>query len=216
MKKLIVFSVFLLFSAMPVKAVLFPTEGMDVLDGKAYLEVDLESGGFLFVNMDGPTEVYRSDPYPCPDGTGYDECIDTEIVSMSLTGTATGDSGPMPVEMQLQSDKTSQGKTIDMNPDPGDSYPAFSFFDIFFELTITTPSGPLKVKNEEPLHMDTIIDRIPPDLSETPYLGVVPIPLFDAATGNYVGDLTYAIHSPEPATAILLSLGGLALRFRKR
>ena len=60
------FSLFVVFLAMPVKGVLFPPAGVDVLDGTAYLEIDLTPsfGMILLAELSGPTEVHRGIPYP--------------------------------------------------------------------------------------------------------------------------------------------------------
>ncbi len=140
-----------------------------------------------------------------------DHHIDTELVSLSLTGAGltltAGDGignglsdGPLGSLGRI----TEQG---------GDPMLADSFFDIFFDIQ-GAPLGPLgPLHNNSPCRMEAVIDRVPPAGGTTYVCDLtVPVFLFTLNGTNPVGQLLSTSHQipriPEPAT---LALVGLAL-----
>ncbi len=229
------FAILLLLSAAVsgprVSAETFPPEGFDVLSGRATHQIEILGAGIFLTVMDGPTEVWRGNPYPYT-ASGGDEAIDTVMTSMNMTGSV----GPFPGELHLQgAPPESPGMIIDTNPDPSDSYPAESFFDIFFEITVYgTPMGDLTIHNQDPLRMASVIHTIPPDLvldfyeavgwipigSYTPRapnapLELLPLPLY-YPDDTLAGYLLNGTHSPEPGTFVLLAAGALLTLRRTR
>ena len=209
----------------------FPAAGTDTVDGWIGHWVQITGIGTLQARLSGPTLIQRSDPYPYT-AEGGDEAINTEIVSMALTG----DVGGMPAAFDVAANPKSVGMIIDTNGATNNSFPARSFFDIFFEVDVTTPVGLITVHNYDPLRMESVIDQIPPDLSMNPYTGGIwiprqywdprdpappifnklpelALPLYDSnnqAVGFLLGDPA-PIHSPEPGTVLMLVVGGLTI-----
>lgn len=203
----------------PAVGAVFPPAGQDVIARTRMLfEVELEApygpglGIWLPGVLEGPTTVERGDPYL--DG-GF-RVIDTEIVSLDLVGEV----GPYPASLELSPFNPSLGEIRDTDPDPLEDFPADSFFDIFFQVTVMPTPDPLTwltLYNGYPHRMESVILEIPPDLSETPYFQPQETPLLldphDPQTR--VGTLRGGEHQPEPATLGLMSLGAVIL-FRKR
>jgi len=130
------------------------------------------------VTFDGPNEGDARDD----DGNGRDE-VDTEIVSMSLTGGgATLTLNPArPSLGQIEELVNNTAGLLDVDPfAPGD---ADSFFDVFFEISVGTDT----LHNETPLRMRAVIDEKPPLVR---YIYMLPqgvrIELFDP-NGNATG-----------------------------
>ena len=115
-------------------------------------------GGFSDnVTLNGPTTVHRNDPcVGC--GPGGRTTINTEMLQMDLTGNVSSAFGP--VHFRESPSRPSLGQIRQQTP--GVDFPADSFFDIFFE--IDTPIGTFH--NEQPLHMQAVIDAIPPISSQ--------------------------------------------------
>lgn len=157
--------------------------------------------------MSGPTTVHRnvaSDdsanfpglPNP-PVADGHVDAIDTEIVSMSLTGggfTLRAGAGGVPA---LQASK---GLVVEQ---AGGPMLADSFFDVFFEVT----SGPGQMYNQTPLRVTAVIDRVPPVGAEYLHPTGICVDLFTAPVGGVdTGiNLVTAKHLPSG-----LSVGGIA------
>jgi len=127
------------------------------------------------LELDGPTTVHvfigpqgQADD---SDGDGRDDSR-TEMVLMNLTG----NSSMGPVTMRLrdisQHPFQSSGGYIEelVNTQPGRlDLPPFapagqaeSFFDVYVEVVIQTPNGPLRLHNDRPKRMRAIIDHKPP------------------------------------------------------
>jgi hypothetical protein len=154
----------------------FPDAGLDVFESSLTLEgYELATPlGICPVDFDdtGPTCVQRGAPVDL--GGGQRE-IDTEIVAMQLTGTATilADpncqlpAGPVPVTIIESLAKASTGKVTDTNSDPSWDFPADSFFDVFFEVEIpsvgTIPGGPPGGPAGESVHVEIAgVNILPP------------------------------------------------------
>jgi len=204
----------LLACTVQAQAQTFPPPGVDMIPGRVDLVTEIYGAGTFPGEFFGDTVVSRSIPYPDTTGGG-DEAIDTEILSMDLVGHV----GLWPAELHLSALLRSLGKTTDTNPDPGDSFPAESFFDIFFEIDVFgAPMGDLSLHNDTALFMESMIEQIPPELGKTPFLAppsALPVDLLDEL-GQPVGRVLAASHSPEPATMSLLALGAAGVLARRR
>jgi len=178
----------------------------DLFDNtQAVLELLGPTGSSETIVVHGPTAVdvqFESREGEAQDdsGNGRDE-VQTEIVDMNLQGT----SSMGPIHVTLNPDMPSVGGIeelvnntpgwLDLDPfNPGD---ADSFFDVFFDITVDTPNGPLVLHNAKPKHMQTVITDKPPGPGNT-YESPERIELFDAA-GNPTGFFLGATrHTPNP------------------
>lgn len=214
--------------ATPAMAQMFPPTGVDYIPGTGLLEIHMLpefSGQRLTGALHGTTVVRRGDPYTM----GGQQTIATEMISMNLSG----EMGPFPAQLYLLAE--SPGMVIDANPDLYNSFPARSFFDIFFEVSVLdTPMGDLTLHNVDPLRMEATINEIPPNLAETPFEAVGWIPFEDyrardpdallralplilhAPDDTPMAELVYASHPPEPGVLAVLLAGGVALLRRRR
>lgn len=127
----------------------FPAAGTDVFDSHLVLDdYALATTSFgtcnVFFDAHGPTVVSRSAPIDL--GGGLRE-IQTEMLAMQLTGTATIaagctiPAGDYPVTVYEDPAKATAGTVTDTNADPARDFPADSFFDVFF--VVDTPAGTL-------------------------------------------------------------------------
>lgn len=210
----------------PAQADMFPPAGQDMMHGVVTIEIELI--GALFNEPDpipvlgtfsGPTVIQRGDPIPDTSGGG-DYSIQTEIVSMSLTGQVdvTG-LGVLPGVLTLRASHPSLGRITDTNPDPGSDFPAQSYFDVFLEVTaVGTPFGDVTLLNDLPVRMYSLIDEIPPKLWLTPYVSdpMAPVVEVHLPTGQLAGVILMVEYSPEPGSLTLLALGALGLIRRRR
>jgi hypothetical protein len=173
------------------------------------------------VSLTGPTVVEVDlGSLADADGDGLEE-IDTEIVSMQLTGTSTL-LGPVTVRRRdpaIHPFQRSTGKIEERtNVQPGrldlpgrdppfctEPVPpncvgttADSFFDVYFEVLVL---GQV-LHNHTPKHMTTIITHKPPARGET-YEDPLSIPLFNVSEIQ-VGTVDATHHTPDPL------VGGIA------
>lgn len=124
----------------------FPPAGTDVFSSQFSHGLIIVNGNPLpDLTYNGPTTVVRGDPAA---GLGGLHQIDTEIVSMNLTGTF----GPITVTIQESSTRDSIGLVRELNPSAGGEFPAESFFDVFFEIEISTMPG-ITVFNKDPAYV---------------------------------------------------------------
>jgi hypothetical protein len=148
------------------------------------------------VSLTGPTEVdvfFEEDEGDADDdgGNGLEE-VETEIVSMTLTGVSQI-AGPITVrESSLRRTVNNTPGLLDVNPfAPGT---ADSFFDVFFEIEV----GGQTLHNEDPVRMEAVIESKPPGRGTTYQSSHEPIELFDEA-GNPTGITIVAEeHTPVP------------------
>lgn len=141
----------------------FPSAGLDVFDS-VFLHQAIEIianpfglpiGPLPDSNFAGPTSVTRSDPSLV--GSLYQ--IETEIISMSLTGSF----GPFPAMIIESPTRDSIGlvRELTTGTNPG-HFPAESFFDVFFEIELGIPGG-LTIFNMDPAYLlAPFITDLPP------------------------------------------------------
>jgi len=152
----------------------------------------------LAVTVQGPTVIKKMHP------PGSVRTIQTEILSMSLTGVD-------PIQVTLLTIKA--GSFFGLPPSTGEitpqsqdrDFPADSFFDVFFEIEVTTEPGrePKCLTNvdlrdpenkENALRMEAVINQIPP--VGTFYQSQRDAPLFPCNDPDSppVGVVTHAFH----------------------
>ena len=105
--------------------------------------------GLMEIELSGPVVVERGDP----SGTGG--TIDTEIVSMSLTGSGG-------TRIRLDPTQRSLGE---IQGDPENPFHADSFFDVFFEIEVPQLGvlSPVDIDGQPtPVRMSSTIGHIPP------------------------------------------------------
>ncbi|MCH9002214.1 MAG: hypothetical protein IIC02_06535 [Planctomycetes bacterium] len=123
---------------------------------------------------------------------GTPHSIDTEIISMTLTGGGAvlragagggvGPGSPLPASLGLIVEQDSAGVFAD------------SSFKVLFEIDL---GGGVYVYNQTPLTIYGKIDCVPPDRIYTHFVGC--LPLFDSPTGGlHVANLTSANHDTYP------------------
>lgn len=175
----------------------YPAGGVDSFDSRAQVFVAAEplcvgatasTPGVVSAVVDGPTSVKRSDPVTPEDGR---QVIDTEIIQLQLAGTT-----PLgPLAIRQNPDRPSTGQV--RQQDAGLDFPADSFFDVFVEVEV---AGTV-LENRMPVHMENVINSLPPDTF--PYLpppGTC-IPLFPKMLPIDVPVLwlIHAEHLPQPS-----------------
>ena len=185
-------------------AATYPPAGLDEFPSAAGLEADLSviGGPVVSATVKGPTRIRRGDPMQQSDGRNV---IDTEIVSLDLTGGTTS----FPITVRESSTRESSG--IIRQQTPGVDFPADSFFDIFVE--IDTPLG--VVHNKQPVRLGAVINAIPPLQAQyIPEETFVGVDLF-TADGLRVGILRHAAHfvGQHP---FVLRRGGWSVKLDRR
>jgi hypothetical protein len=166
----------------------YPEGGIDELvDTNAVLTADIAGFGMVTLgNLQGGTLVRRSNPT----SGGPVEMIQTEMLSMSLTG-----NGPFGLARVIERpDMMSNGQT----QGPGGSpYPSQSFFDVFVE--IQQPGAPPGLQNlitHVPARVDATVAEVPP--TGVFYQGNYPpgqVQLFDRSNpAQPIGELRSVFH----------------------
>jgi hypothetical protein len=165
----------------------FPPGGVDEFPSGALLTLDVPGAGPAYVTLNGPSTVRRSDPNDS-DGDGRME-IDTELLAMNLSGQSP--IGPM--RLRESPTRASLGRIVQQAP--GVDFPAFSFFDVFFDVSWDNGQSWLPV--DQSVRMEAEIQAIPPILAyyQSPPTLAVPIP---GPGGQMIGVLRYALHVPLP------------------
>jgi len=130
----------------------YPPAGSDGYSLIAELTISTPDGA-LNIATTGNTIVQRSDPYE--DASTGKWTIDTEIISMELTGDFPAVEGP--IIFRQSSSQQSLGNIQQQIPG-GEDFPADSFFDIFVEIELPTlppESGVVQpLRNEDPIHVE--------------------------------------------------------------
>jgi hypothetical protein len=174
----------------------YPPAGSHCYDASGEVSIRV---GFVQerVNFSGNIEVQRSDPFESLTKPLTAE-IQTEIVSMNLTGTSSS-FGPFTIR---QSPGTPTQGFIEQQT-PGVDFPANSFFDFFFEFDIAGAT----LINQDPLFLDGIPIRNIPPIGDTITSSAHPgIPIYDklnpADSIGSVWDMTYTPTAPFPCQVI--------------
>ncbi len=144
---------------------------------------------------------------------GHLDVIDTEIVSMQLTGTGAATGWTLRAGV-FQGVAPSLGAVAEQ---AGDNTLADSFFNVFFEID-GTPFGTLN--NINPLRVEAEVDRLPPIGTDytADFLLSGFIELFNQQ-GQHVANVTelttggtgHHLATPEPTTVALLGIGLVGL-----
>ncbi|UCE19653.1 MAG: hypothetical protein JSV84_04720, partial [Gemmatimonadota bacterium] len=188
--------------------------GTDFMGSGALVTIDLDLDPFCepdaILELSGPVVVNRTGPlddsviFP---GTrpidGHLDVIDTEIISMSLSGggvTLTAGAG----HGQGGVLAPSLGTAAEM---PADPFWVESFFDVFFEVDL---GGGMYAYNHTPLRVNSEIDCVPPGADFTS--PIVCLPLYNSPSpgqGEIVAQIVWVDHFtfPEPPEACCLPDG---------
>jgi len=130
----------------------FPPAGVDILDPvTGSVSLQNQSGAVETVPLTGSMTIQREEPVE----TDTIGTFQAEIVSMELSG----DSASLGlVTVNLVPYPRSTGKTIG-SPEPGNDFPADSFFDVFVEIDLPGLCG----SNNQPLPLQSLgINSVPP------------------------------------------------------
>jgi hypothetical protein len=165
----------------------FPPGGVDDFPSGALLNLEVPGAGLVHVTLNGPSQVQRSDPHDT-DGDGRME-IETELLSMDLSGMSPNG----PLLMRESPTRLSLGRIVQQAP--GVDYPADSFFDVFFELSLN--GGNTWIPVDQPVRMQTVIQAIPPILAYYQSAPSLAIPIVGSG-GQLIATLRYALHVPLP------------------
>ncbi|MCK4660445.1 MAG: hypothetical protein KAV82_13065 [Phycisphaerae bacterium] len=174
------------------------SHGMDHVPSGALVGIDIDDDCLADASlvMIGPVTIQRSDPlddsvqFPgLAEIDGHLDVIDTEILYMSLesggyTLIAGADLGAVPLAESLGA----------IAEQPDDPLLADSFFDVYFEIELD--DGTLAY-NQDPLHVDSVIDCVPPNTTYIHPVGC--IPMYDSPTGGtWIANLVTADHDLYP------------------
>jgi len=190
------------------------------IDGE--FTVNIPGIGPLAFPVAGQMTIWHGDVRDTPDVLDPDHLnyVDTELVAMNLAGTIptvgtfvlTGGDG---VDNGLDDGPLfTPGGITEL---PGDPAWAESFFDIYFEVELDSPLfGNVTVFNKQPLHVESLIDRIPPVGFEYVYAGGLNV--YDKADpdGEPVAQIPAASFTPEPSSLAVVCVGALGLLARRR
>ncbi|MFQ6092431.1 MAG: DUF6073 family protein [bacterium] len=174
-----------------------PDTGVDYMATTAVITLQVGEMTVPNVTVTGATQVQRGVPYDPGDGK---DKIDTEIVSMDLTGTS--QLGPITVTESPDYASTGYIQAYQTGRD----FPAGSFFDIFVEIDIPDVGT---VHNEDPIPMRAKIDTIPPTgrIYYPPYRVEIPVYGPKGDLIGYIVHVTHKIDSELPVPPTLLKSG---------
>ena len=175
----------------------FPQPGCDSFVSGARVIVRINDTGAEFpVTLNGPTLIARLNK-PTKSG-GFDR-VETEIVGMELAGASPlGD-----ITVRESEDRESRGAIVEqVNTGAGKmNFPANSFFDVFFDVTI--PDLGVTLHNEEPFRVECKIEEIPPILCFYQPPIADPIDLLNSS-GDKVAKIIHGLHIPLPPNETLV------------
>jgi cysteine-rich repeat protein len=148
-------------------------------------DVILERSGPIdrSINFPGPADCNGS---PCGFVNGHLDVIDTEIVSLSLTGGGVGFRAGQAAAIPLLN---SLGTLVEQL----NHVDADSFFDVFLEIEVDG----VRLYNHDPIQLQVEINSFPPDETYVHSAGC--IPLFDQPVGGVqIGALVEFTHDTNP------------------
>lgn len=181
---------------------------IDQFDSSAVVEL-IGPNGTERVRLTGPATVHVAigvnGEATDTDGDGLDQ-VRTVMVQLSLTGNSS--LGPISVDVrpvtkdpfecsdgEIEETANTQTGRLDVPPF-APSGTAISFFDVFFEITVGTPGGPLLLHNRVPKRMQAVIDHKPPG-EGTVYENPETIPLFFEDNSQSPFSLGSSRHAPD-------------------
>ncbi|MBI3910260.1 MAG: hypothetical protein HY320_04925 [Armatimonadetes bacterium] len=131
-----------------------PAAGTDTFDSIAEIQPFSGDGqtDFGLIDLVGPTTVVRGNPQRGPQPRTYQ--IDTELVSMNLTGFSSMLGGDVTVR-----ESPTRASTGRITGPSKVGFPANSFFDVFVEIDVP---GIGRLHNEQAVRLISIIHGIPP------------------------------------------------------
>jgi hypothetical protein len=200
---LMIICVFIITLASVKDALCYPPAGSDAMDPTtATIEIEIIGMFTETLEVKGPTTVGRSSPYDPGDGRWI---INTEIVSMSLTGTS---SHIGPITIIESPSKASNGAIQQLSP--GEDFPADSFFDVFVEIQTMLPPPLSTLHNDDLVLMSTTIYGIPPWGSIYTSSLPEPIPLKDEQD-NIIGFIKHVSHKIGTGPTPIGPVGGFSV-----
>ncbi len=165
----------------------YPPGGQDEFPSGALLTLEQPDGSTAYVTLNGPTVVRRGDPHDL-DGDGRQE-IETELLSMNLTGASPWGL----LRVRESPTRPSSGRIVQQTP--GADFPADSFFDVFFEISLD--GGLNWLPAEQPVRMEAVIQAIPPILAYYRPPQPIAVPLI-GPSGQVIAILRHVLHIPLP------------------
>ena len=191
--------------------------GCDGQESTAAVGVSITGIGNLTCSLSGPFKVARSDvgdpgnhanvaKSSKPHVADRDD-IATELIFLKLTGNC--QPGAIQVTLRESPTKDSTGR-IEEQDGPADddlTFPADSFFDVFFEVDVVG----ITLHNNDPIRLECKIGEgkgdppIPPKACVYEHVVDEPVPLFNESD-EQVGVLTQARHTVTPSNKITVCL----------
>lgn len=165
----------------------FPPGGIDEFPSGVLLTLDVPGSGPAYVTLNGPSRVQRGDPHDT-DGDGRME-IETELLSMDLSGIS-----PLGL-MRLRESPTRPSMGRILQRTAGVDFPADSFFDVFFDVSLDGGANWLPV--DQPVRMEAVIQAIPPILAYYQSAQPIAVPVVGPG-GQVLATIRYALHIPLP------------------
>lgn len=142
------------------------------------------------------------------DGNGRDQ-VRTEMVQLDLTGSSPS-LGPISLKLrdstkdpckrsfgEITEDSNTMTGRLDVPPF-APSGTAQSYFDIFFEVTVNSPGGPIVLHNQEAKHMSSTINHKPPATGDFYQPPMQPIQLYTEDNQPSPYSIGPARHVPNP------------------
>jgi hypothetical protein len=163
----------------------YPPAGRDEFPSGALLSVELLDGSMVHVTLNGPSAIQRGEPR---DAGGL-QVIDTELLSMNLSGVS-----PMgPLMLRESPTLPSHGQVKQRSA--GADFPADSFFDVFFDISLD--GGQHWQPVQDPVRMEAEITAIPPILAYYRPPQPIAVPVI-GPNGQTVAIIRHALHVPLP------------------